>query len=174
MAKKKAAKKATKKATKKTTSSIGRKKGAKKSAAKKTTAKKAAKKKPAAKKSAKKLARAKGASKSAVSVGRSGKKAPTKRPAAKKSASRKRPPRLKANEHLEKMSVEIEKEKSGDLVVTESAGGTIKVHHTIHPEAEQTPFPGNTYDDLKDLGAGTHEIEVKRTIELPPAPTGGM
>jgi hypothetical protein len=72
------------------------------------------------------------------------------------------------------MAVDIETQKSGDLVVTESAGGTIKVHHTVHPGADQTPIPGTSYDDLKELGAGTHEIEVKRSVEMPPANTPEM
>ena len=85
--------------------------------------------------------------------------------------SRRHSKRLKPNEHLEKMTVAIEKQKSGDLVVTESLGGSIRVHHTVHPESVATPIPGKSYKELKKLGPGTHEVSVKRTIDVahPPA-----
>ena len=37
------------------------------------------------------------------------------------------------------MTVEIEKPKSGDVIVTESLGGSIRVRHTVHPESVATP-----------------------------------
>jgi len=73
--------------------------------------------------------------------------------------------RLKPNERLEKMTIEIEKPKSGDVIVTESLGGSIRVHHTVHPESMATPIPGKTYNDLKRLTPGTHKISVKRSLE---------
>jgi hypothetical protein len=61
------------------------------------------------------------------------------------------------------MTVSIEERNSGDLIVTESGGGSIQVHHTIHPDSMTTPIPGKNYDDLKKLGPGTHELEVERS-----------
>jgi hypothetical protein len=87
----------------------------------------------------------------------------------RKSRTQRRSPaaalRLKPNERLEKLTVEIEKPKSGDVIVTESLGGSIRVHHTVHPESVATPIPGKTYNDLKRLTPGTHNITVKRSLE---------
>jgi hypothetical protein len=58
----------------------------------------------------------------------------------------------------------VEEAAAGDLVVTEPVGGTMQVHHTVHPGSETTAIPGKSYDDLKSLGPGTHEIEVERTL----------
>ena len=44
-------------------------------------------------------------------------------------------------------------------------GGSIRVHHTVHPESVATPIPGKTYNDLKRLTPGTHNITVKRSLE---------
>jgi hypothetical protein len=60
------------------------------------------------------------------------------------------------------MTVTIEQQESGDLIVTESGGGSIQVHHTIHRGAVTTPILGKSYDDLQKLGPGTHEIDIKR------------
>ena len=59
------------------------------------------------------------------------------------------------------MTVSIQPQDSGDLVVTEPVGGSIRVHHTVHPEAESTPVPGKSFEDLQELGPGTHEIDVE-------------
>ena len=68
---------------------------------------------------------------------------------------------------MEKMNIGIEKDEDGNLIVTESGGGAIQVHHTIHQGELVTPIPGKSYADLKALGPGNHEIEVVRTIEPP-------
>ena len=73
--------------------------------------------------------------------------------------------RLKPYERLEKMTVEIEKPQSGDVIVTESLGGSIRVHHTVHLDSVATSIPGKTYNDLKRLKPGTHKITVKRSLE---------
>ena len=70
----------------------------------------------------------------------------------------------KPTERLEKMTISIEQGESGDLVVTESGGGAIQVRHTVHRDESVTPIPGKSYNVLKALGAGSHEIEIIRTI----------
>jgi len=131
-------------------------KPAKKSAAKKRPAKKAV-----AKRSVKKAARPK----------RPVKKAARPKASKKRSAPRARNS-LKPNQYVEKMAVTIEgPDKAGDFVATESLGGAALVHHTVHPGAESTAIPGQSYRDLKQLGEGAHEIEVVRT--LPPSPGAG-
>lgn len=173
MAKKKVAKKA-----------AAKKKGGK--AAKKSPVKKAASRKKAPRKKAstargpKKVARLKRPAKKTARPKKAVRKAP---PRARKSSKPGRPPArksvkqesLKPGEHLEKMTVAIEgPDKSGDVVATESLGGSIRVHHTVHPGAETTPIPGKTYDDLKDLGAGEHEVEVVKPVgPLPAAAQSG-
>ena len=106
------------------------------------------------------------------------KKVPTKKKAATKvakKASRSKRPRkkalkrsrtqtLKAKERVETMAITIELQESGDLIVTESGGGSIQIHHTVHPDAVTSPIPGKSYDDLRELGPGTHEVEIKRTV----------
>jgi len=89
-----------------------------------------------------------------------------------KSKTKSRAKRLRPNERMEIMTVTIDEQKSGDLVVTEFGGGSIRVHHTVHPESVTTPIPGTSYKDLKKLGAGTHDISVKRTIGPADAITG--
>jgi|GEM_PF-6583777 hypothetical protein len=131
-------------------------KPAKKSAAKKRPAKKAV-----AKRSVKKASRP---------------KRPAKKPARPKASKKRATPRarksLKPNQYVEKLAVSVEgPDKSGDLVATESLGGAALVHHTVHPGAESTAIPGQSYRDLKQLGEGAHEIEVVRT--LPPSPGAG-
>jgi hypothetical protein len=131
-------------------------KPAKKSAAKKRPAKKAV-----AKRSVKKASRP---------------KRPAKKPARPKASKKRATPRarksLKPNQYVEKLAVSVEgPDKSGDLVATESLGGAALVHHTVHPGAESTAIPGQSYRDLKQLGEGAHEIEVVRTI--PPSPGAG-
>lgn len=148
---------------------------AKKKAAKKTVAKKKAAK-PAKKSPAKKKRPAK-----KTAVKRSVKKAsrpkrPAKKAARPKASKKRAAPRarksLKPNQYVEKMSVTVEgPDRSGDLVATESLGGAALVHHTVHPGAETTAIPGQSYRDLKQLGEGAHEIEVVRT--LPPLPGAG-
>ena len=145
------------------------KKKAKKSVAKKKVKpvkKSAAKtkrpaKKAAAKKSVKKASRP---------------KRPVKKAARPKASKKRAAPRarksLKPNQYVEKMAVTIEgPDKAGDFVATESLGGAALVHHTVHPGAETTAIPGQSYRDLKQLGDGAHEIEVVRT--LPPLPGAG-
>ena len=66
-----------------------------------------------------------------------------------------------ATEHVKKMTVSIQPQDSGDLVVTEPVAGSIRVHHTVHPDAESTPVPGKSFDELEELGPGTHEIDVE-------------
>jgi hypothetical protein len=140
------------------------KKSAKK--AKKTTAKKKVAK-SAARKSVKKAARAKRPAGSAAKAKSAKKPRAARKPAARR--PRTAAAKLAPNQYVEKMSVSIEvPNKSGDLVVTESLGGAALVHHTVHPGAETTAIPGQSYGDLKKLGAGTHEIEVVRS--LPPVP----
>ena len=131
-------------------------KPAKKSAAKKRPAKKAV-----AKRNVKKASRP---------------KRPAKKPARPKASKKRATPRarksLKPNQYVEKLAVSVEgPDKSGDLVATESLGGAALVHHTVHPGAESTAIPGQSYRDLKQLGEGAHEIEVVRT--LPPSPGAG-
>jgi hypothetical protein len=92
------------------------------------------------------------------------KKASRSKQPKKKAPKRSRTPTQKPNERLETMAITIEPQESGDLIVTESGGGSIQVHHTVHPDAETTPIPGKSYDDLHELGSGTHEIEIKRTV----------
>jgi len=72
-------------------------------------------------------------------------------------------------EQLEKMTFQIEKPESGDLVVTEPIGGSIRVHHTVHPESKTTPVPGKSFKALQKLRPGMHEITVKRHLETPTA-----
>jgi hypothetical protein len=151
MAKKKAAKKSTTKRMAKTTAKKAAPK--KKAASKKKAAKKAVKKASRSPKSAKKTARSK--------------KPVQKTPPRSSSPKGIRPSdaeALKATQRLEKITITIEPQESGDLVVTESGGGTIQIHHTIHPGADTTPIPGKSYDDLHELGPGTHEIDMERTI----------
>lgn len=142
--------------------------------AKKTVAKKKAK--PAKKSAAKKKRPAKKAAAKRSVKKASRPKRPVKKSARPK-ASKKRaaaPARksLKPNQYVEKLAVTVEgPDKSGDLVATESLGGAALVHHTVHPGAETTAIPGQSYRDLQQLGAGPHEIEVVRT--LPPAPGAG-
>jgi hypothetical protein len=101
-------------------------------------------------------------------------KKPSKRKGSTKAASqakrtrkttkpRRRTP--KPNERLEKMTISIEQGEAGDLIVTESGGGAIQVHHTVHRGEPVTSIPGKSYADLKALGTGSHEIEVVRTLE---------
>jgi hypothetical protein len=148
---------------------------AKKKVAKKTVAKKKAArpaKKSAAKKKrpAKKVA-AKRSVKKASRPKRPVKKAARPKASKKRAATRPRKP-LKPNQYVEKLAVTVEgPDKSGDLVATESLGGAALVHHTIHPGAETTAIPGQSYRDLKQLGEGPHEIEVVRT--LPPSTGAG-
>jgi len=143
---------------------MAKKKAAKKPAAKKksSSAKKSAVKKSVAKKKrpAKKSAAAKKAKKT---IRPKSKKAA---PARKKKAAKPRAARaLKPNQYVEKMAVTIERgEKSGDIVATESLGDAALVHHTVHPGAEATAIPGQSYQDLKKLGEGAHEIEVVKTL----------
>ena len=151
-------------AKKKTVKKAAPKKKAARSAKKSVAKKKASRKKGAAKKSVKKASRLKKPAKK-TSPKSSGKKVPAR--------PRRLPPKQKQSsaqesvtpkERLEKMSVTIEgPDKSGDLVATESMFGTIRVHHTVHAGAETTPIPGKSYDDLKRLGAGEHEIDVTQT-----------
>jgi hypothetical protein len=161
MAKKKAAKKtvAKKKAARPA------KKGAakKKRPAKKAAARRSVKKASRPKRPVKKPARPKAAKKRAAT--RAG-KSPARRQ--RSSASRS----LQPKQYREKMAVTIEgPDKAGDLVATESMGGVVQVHHTVHPGAATTAIPGQSYRDLKELGEGAHEIEVVRT--LPPLPVAG-
>jgi hypothetical protein len=139
---------------------------AKKKAAKKRTAKKGIMVKTA-------IAQKKG--------GKVGKK-PSKRKGASKAASQSKRTRkttkprrrtLKPTERLEKMTISIEQSEAGDLTVTESGGGAIQVHHTVHQGELVTPIPGKSYADLKALGPGNHEIEVVRTIEPPRTTSAG-
>jgi hypothetical protein len=146
-------------AKKKAKKSVAKKKSkpAKKSAAKK----KRPAKKAAAKRSVKKASRPKRPVKKAARPKASKKRAAT--PARKS---------LKPNQYVEKMAVTIEgPDKAGDFVATESLGGAALVHHTVHPGAETTAIPGQSYRDLKQLGEGAHEIDVVRT--LPPSPGAG-
>jgi len=145
------------------------KKVAKKAASKKKVArakkpaakKKAPAKKAAAKKSVKKVSRMKRPAKKATRA-----KAPARKASPKKS------PQPRPGQRVEKMAVSIEgPNKSGDLAATESMGETIRVHHTVHPGAETTPIPGKSYDDLKRLGPGAHEVDVTRPISPAPAIT---
>ncbi len=163
MAKKKAAKKkvVAKKKVKPSKKSIVKKSAAKKKRpAKKSVVKKASKKASRPKRPATKASRSKAPKKKAPARLR---KSPSK---LKRSSA---PSTLPPNQYLEQMSVTIEgPDKSGDLVATESMGGDIRVHHTVHPDAETTAIPGQSYRDLKNLGEGTHEIEVVRSIAPPP------
>jgi hypothetical protein len=164
MAKKKAAKK---------------KAGKKKAAAKKKVVRHATKavgkkKRPAKKAVAKKIVsqatRPKRAGKKA-SLAKQGKAPAGKRKAASK-ASPPPAPALQPNQYRDQMSVTIEgPDKSGNIVATESLGGDIRVHHTVHPGETTTPIPGQSYRDLKKLGEGTHEIDVVRSIAPPPGVT---
>ena len=63
------------------------------------------------------------------------------------------------------MAISIEQGEAGDLIVTESGGGAIQVHHTIPPGEPVTPIPGKSYDDLRELGPGRHEIDAVRMFE---------
>jgi hypothetical protein len=158
MAKKKAAKK---RATPK--------KAAKKTAVQATHKKAATKKKTAAKKKgAKKVAKtASGSTKSKGQTPSQIRRKKAAAPSRKSTPKRARSRAVEAPEAgalLEKRTVTIEPQQSGDLIVTEPAGGSIRVHHTVHPDAETTPIPGKSYADLHELGPGTHEIETKRTI----------
>jgi hypothetical protein len=147
----------------------------KKAAVKKKVARPAGKRKPPAKKAApkkvaKKAARPKRPMKKAP-LAKKGKAPARKRKAASK-ASRPPAPGLQPNQYLDQMSVTIEgPDKSGDIVATESMGGDIRVHHTVHPGEASTPIPGQSYRDLKKLGEGTHDIEVVRSITPPPGVT---
>jgi len=85
----------------------------------------------------------------------------------KRKTTKPRRRRLKPTERLEKMNIGIEQGEAGNLIVTESGGGAIQVHHTVHQGELVTPIPGKSYADLKALGPGNHEIEVVRAIELP-------
>ncbi|MGI8981257.1 MAG: hypothetical protein ACR2FY_18680 [Pirellulaceae bacterium] len=157
---------AKKKAVKKTTSKKKSAKPGKRSAAKK----KRPAKKPAAKKSVKKASRVKRPAKKAPRAKAAKKQAAAR---ASKSPSKKKrtsaAPALKPRQYVEKMSVTIERpDNSGDLVATESLGGAALVHHTVHPGAETTAIPGRSYQDLKKLGEGSHEIEVVKTLPPPP------
>ena len=159
---------AKKKAAKKTTSKKPTAKPAKKSAVKKSTAKKKRPVKNAtAKKSPKKVTRAKRPTKKAARP-----VAKTKAPARSRNSAPKQKrssPVLAPNQYREQMAVTIEgPNKSGDIVATETLGDVARVHHTVHPGAETTAIPGQSYRDLKDLGEGTHDIEVVRTL-APPA-----
>lgn len=158
-----------KKKAKKTVAKKKAARSAKKSAAKK----KRPAKKTAARRSVKKASRPKRPVKKPARPQASKKRAATR---ARKSPSRRQrssaPGSLKPNQYLEKMAVTVEgPDKSGDLVATESLGGVAQVHHTVHPGAETTAIPGQSYRDLKQLGEGAHEIEVVRT--LPPSPGAG-
>jgi hypothetical protein len=131
---------------------------AKKKAVKKRTAKKGSKAKKAIVKKkggtvGKKPAKRKGSSKTA---------SPAKK---RRKTTKPRRRTLKPNERLEKMTINIERGEDGELIVTESGGGAIQVHHTVHTGQGVTPIPGNSYDDLQALGPGNHEIEVVRTFQ---------
>ncbi len=148
---------------------------AKKKAAKKTVAKKKAarpvKKSAVKKKRPAKKAAARRSVKKASRPKRPVKKAARPKASKKRAATRTRKS-LKPNQYVENLAVTVEgPDKSGDLVATESLGGAALVHHTVHPGAETTAIPGQSYRDLKQLGEGAHEIEVVRT--LPPAPGAG-
>jgi hypothetical protein len=158
MAKKKVAKKtvAKKKAVKPAKKSTAKKKGL----AKKAVAKKSVKKAARPKRPVKKAARPKAFKKQTATR-------------AKKSASRKShasaAPTLQPHQYVEKMSVTIKgPDETGDIVATESLGGVAQVHHTVHPGAETSAIPGQSYQDLKKLGEGAHELEVVRTLSPPP------
>lgn len=164
MAKKKAAKKTAGK------KKVAVKKKVVRHAAKGVGKKKRPAKKAVAKKVVQKATRPKRAMKKAP-LAKKGKAPARKRKAASK-ASQPPVPVLQPNQYLDQMSVTIEgPDKSGDLVATESLGGDIRVHHTVHPGETTTPIPGQSYRDLKKLGEGTHEIEVVRTIAPAPGVT---
>jgi len=132
---------------------------AKKKATKKRTAKKGSMAKPA-------IAKKKGISK--VGKKTSKRKRPTKAASQSKRSRETTKPRrrtLKSTERLEKMTISIEQGEAADLIVTESGGGAIQVHHTVHPGEPVTLIPSKSYADLKALGPGIHEIEVVRTFE---------
>jgi hypothetical protein len=148
MAKKKAAKTKKKASAKKTKSAPKKKAAVAKKVAKKKGKAKAAKKASRTAKAVSKAARPKAVRKKAV-----------KRPA--KSKARRKQAQVAA---VEKMTITVEEQSAGDLVVTEPIGGSIQVHHTIHEGSDTTAIPGKGYDDLKELGPGTHEIEVERTL----------
>ena len=164
---------AKKRAVKKVTSKKSTAKPAKKSVVKKSTAKKKRPvKKAAAKKSAKKASRSKAPVKKASRSQPKTKAAVRSRKSAPKQKRPATTPALAPNQYREQMSVTIEgPNKSGDLVATETLGDVARVHHTVHPGAETTAIPGQSYRDLKDLGEGTHEIEVVKTLAPPPGAT---
>ena len=131
-----------------------------------------AKKKATKKRTAKKNSVAKPSVAKKSGIRKVGKK-PSKRKVSTKTASHTKRRRkteklrrtLKPTERLEKMTISIERGAAGDLIVTESGGGSIQVHHTVHRGEPVTPIPGKSYDDLKALGTGSHEIDVIKTLE---------
>jgi len=137
---------------------------ARKQVARKTSAKKLARKAGSRAVSRKTAPKKKATRKRTTKV--SSRHATTSRTAPRKS-HRQQPAaqRLKPNERLEKMTIEIEKQKSGDLIVTEPIAGSIRVHHTVHPDNRTTAIPGKSYKALKRLREGTHQITVKRRLE---------
>jgi hypothetical protein len=132
-----------------------------------------AKKKATKKRTSKKGRTAKSAIAKNKSIGKVGKKTSKREGSrkagsqSKKSSKTTKPRRktLKSNERLEKMTISIEQGEAGDSIVTESGGGAIQAHHTVHPGEPATPIPGKSYRDLKALGPGSHEIDVVRTFE---------
>jgi hypothetical protein len=148
---------------------MAKKKAAKKARSKKSVAKKkVATKKKAATRLTRKTKSKRPARKTLPPKSKNG---PARRPTPQRKRSR-GGQAVKPAEKLERKTVNIEEQRSGDLVVTEPGGGSIQVHHTVHPGAMTTPIPGTNYDELKKLGPGTHEIEVERSTG--PASGGTM
>jgi hypothetical protein len=134
-----------------------------------------AKKKTAKRRIAKKGTLAKKAVAKKKGVRKTGKRKPKRNrstkaaPQSKRTLKAAKPRRrnLASTKRLAKMTISIEQGKAGDLIVSESGGGAIQVHHTVHRGESVTPIPGKSYADLKALGLGSHEIEVVKTFEPP-------